>query len=204
MPIPALKNLSLVSLLTSIISLALLAAGAWVFLSTQEQVQRLEHQMQGMQENMKVVESMQPEWVQMHQRMRSIEEHIHQLEDRYTQAQKPAIPPMIHTITPQTPSQAMKQSPPKPKPKHQAEPSWMVVIASFDSLKKAKKAQHSSHMRSMGSQITRVHLKHGTWYRIVKSGFKHKDDAKKFVIQLKKQGFHDAWIQFYTPKNTTH
>jgi len=201
MPLPALKKLSLISLFTSIISLVLIAAAAWVFLSTQEQVQRLEHQMQAMQHNMKIVESMQPEWVQMHQRMHAIEEQIHQLEDHAIQA---ATPPVVHTITPQTPSQAIEQHPSKPQAKQANEPSWMVVIASFDALKKAKQAQHSSHIREISTQITRVHLKHGTWYRIVKSGFKNKHEAKLFAHQLKKQGFRDAWIQFYTPQNTSH
>jgi len=75
---------------------------------------------------------------------------------------------------------------------HQA---WLVVIASFDRLQKAKEAQRQKRIASLQSSITTVHLKHGTWFRLVRAGFASKEEAKAFAKKIRTLGFKDAWIQ---------
>jgi len=186
------NKLTMMSILTSIIALLLVV---WVHLSTQEQVQTLQLKVQKMQKSMDYADSLAPEIAQMRNR-------IHRLEDALNQPMAPpkvevsSQVPKIKMISPQTPVQKIEQkiqvaSTIIPKTSH----AWLVVIASFDRLEKAKNAQQRKKMSQLQSSITTVHLKHGTWFRVVRSGFASKAEAQAFAKRIQDLGFKDAWVQ---------
>ncbi|MDQ6994930.1 MAG: SPOR domain-containing protein [Mariprofundaceae bacterium] len=186
------NKLTMVSIFTSIIALLLVALVVWVHLSTQQQVYQLQFKLHSMQKDLDNAKSLSPEIAQLHEHIQRIEEKLSATEAKPS---KPSIStPIIKTITPNTSVQKVKQITKldvAPKPISH----WMVVIASFDSLKKAKQYQNSKKIYELHSTITRVKLKNGTWYRIVRSGFTNLDEAKNFSKKIKKLGFRDTWIQ---------
>ncbi|MDQ6953610.1 MAG: SPOR domain-containing protein [Mariprofundaceae bacterium] len=188
------NKLTMLSILTSIISLLLVSLVIWVFLSTQEQVQQLQMKLKNMQKTLDDAEGLPPEMTQMREHIQRLEEKFHKFEgNKETNTIQQS---HIKMITPDSPIQTMKQKPniksaPKPMPAHK----WLVVIASFDSLKKAKNAQQGKKIAALHSSITMVRLKHGTWYRIVRSGFINKASAIAYAKQIKNLGFKDAWVQ---------
>ncbi|MBL1351951.1 MAG: SPOR domain-containing protein [Zetaproteobacteria bacterium] len=189
------NKLTMVSILTSIISLLLVSLVVWVFLSTQEQVQQLQIKLQNMQQSLDYADGLPPEMTQMREHIQRLEEKLRKFEGK--KETNTVQQSHIKMITPDSPIQAMKQKPkvkpaPTPRPAHK----WLVVIASFDSLKKAKKAQQGKKIAALHSTITMVRLKHGTWYRIVRSGFIDKTSAIAYAKQIKHLGFKDAWVQY--------
>jgi len=189
------NKLTMISILTSIIALLLVLLVVWVHLSTQEQVQTLQLKVQKMQKSMDYADSLAPEIAQMRN-------HIHRLEDTLNQPMAPpkvevsSQVPKIKMISPQTPVQKIEQkvqvaSTIIPKTSH----AWLVVIASFDRLEKAKNAQQRKKIAQLQSSITTVHLKHGTWFRVVRSGFASKAEAQAFAKRIQNLGFKDAWVQ---------
>jgi len=168
----------------------------WVHLSTQEQVQTLQLKVQKMQKSMDYADSLAPEIAQMRN-------HIHRLEDTLNQPMAPqkvevsSQVPKIKMISPQTPVQKIEQKVQVASTITQKEPhAWLVVMASFDTLKKANHALKTKKVSDLHHiTIIKVKLKHGTWYRIVKPDFSNKKSAMDFAKQIKHLGFRDAWVQ---------
>jgi len=195
------NKLATISLLSAIVALLMVALVAWVHLSTQEKVEQLQLKLQNMQHSLDNADSLSAEIIQMREHIRQLEEKISQ-QNQHVQENKVESSTAVKIITPTTPVQTLEQKP-QVVPKVQTPPSktWMVVIASFDSLKKAKLAQKSKKMSTLQSTITTVHLKHGTWFRIVRSGFTNKASAQAFAKDIRRLGFKDAWVQYQSKKN---
>jgi len=184
------------------IALLLVGLVVWVHLSTQEHVQQLQHKLQNMQNILERADSLQPELTQMREHIQHIEEKLISMESQSETNIKPVAPvaatKTIKIITPQTPVHPIAQ-----KIIHQTKnklaptSDWMVIIASFDTLEKAKHAQQRKRISALHSSITMVKIKHRTWYRIVRPGFKDKASAIDFSQKIKRLGFHDAWLQHY-------
>ncbi|MDQ6991678.1 MAG: SPOR domain-containing protein [Mariprofundaceae bacterium] len=186
------NKLTMVSIFTSIIALLLVALVIWVHLSTQQHVQQLQFKLQSMQKDVDNAKSLSPEIAQLHEHIQRIEEKLSATEAKPSSATLPTS--VIKTITLNTAVQKLEQTTKvdiAPTPNAQ----WMVIIASFDHLEKAKKYQQSKKSSELHSIITRVKLKNGTWYRIVRSGFTDQASAMAFTQKIKKLGFRNAWIQ---------
>jgi len=189
------KKLIWVSMLTVILALLLVGLVLWVHLSTQDQVRDLQGKLQDMQKQSMHVDNLSAEVSQMRQHIRLIEEELSKLEEQ--QQAKTVSPPPIKMITPNTPTHAIEQQPStKPASKPVAANTWRVVIASFNSLEKAQKAQKTRKFSNIHhTQIIKVTLKHGIWYRIIRADFTDKTSALAFTQKIRHSGFKDAWLQ---------
>ena len=187
------SKIPVIALSISIVSLLMLGMVIWVNLSAQDKINELNNQIESMQSTLQFAEGMQPELTQIKQHIRKIEQKIRVLDpdavsppvEKTTQM---AIQP--HIITPDTPIQQVQQA------TSSSGSHWLVIVASFDTLKKAERAQKKQQQNGMNTRITTAKSHKHTWFRTVQTGFKSKSQAQHFAQQLKTQGIKDAWVQY--------
>ncbi|MDX8398271.1 MAG: SPOR domain-containing protein [Mariprofundaceae bacterium] len=196
------KTSNKLTLIITCIALFAALAAAWVSLSTQDKVQQIEQQ-----SSLQLPQTL-AELALLQQQLDHLSQQLNQLQKQQAQTplqQRPISKVPTTIVKPFIRPHPVRKSPPLVQSKAQSKKvvsqsdpainpkgNWQVVIASYQDVSKARKQQQQ--LKSISTLIQPVIIASNTWYRLVKTGFNNKRQAKEFALKLKQQGIKDAWV----------